>query len=348
MFVEFKVHMKFDPALHVKNITPLPVFRLDSWGWRVVCPEQPARDFRFLLRHRLARLSSDQPVTIMVHGGGFSPFSNRADGQATIYARHLGPKRWQSRSWPMRFASASVSVDETLVIGFGWNAVRSEILSGPNNAALFDATTAEAENLAKLVNTLAEAGNRRPINIVCHGLGARIVMQSFQYLSSNHISRVVILSGHEFSANTLTALSQPNTKQTQFYNMRSSATRLVDHRANAEMPKSGPKDRLIALGFPFQRHNWIDLETSQYDQRRQIMRGASLPILRRRFCKWSFGPDRAIDDLITRIIHNAPNTSVQTIRDRLFAVQPAPEDDKTGFLRRHFAIMSLLRRRKAW
>jgi hypothetical protein len=157
----------------------------------------------------------------------------------------------------------------------------------------------------------------------------------------------VIFTGHEFSANTLTALSQINTKKTQFYNLLSSATRQVDHRANTEMPKSGPKDRLIALGFPFRRHNWVDIETSRYEQRRQIMRGASLPILRKRFCKWSFGPDGAIDDLITRIIHRAPNTSVQSIRDRLFITKPAPEEDETGFLRRHFAIMSPLRRRRA-
>jgi hypothetical protein len=339
--------MKFDPALHTKNTHPLPVFRVDSWGWRIVCPEQPARDFRFLLCHRLARLSRDQPVTIMVHGSGFSPFSNRADGQATIYARHLGPERWQTRCWPMRFASASVLPQDALMIGFGWNAIKSEVLSGPNNAALFEAATGEAKNLAILVNTLADAGNGRPINIVCHGLGARIIMRCFQHLTSNHINRVVIMSGHEFSANTLTALSHPNAKMTQFYNMRSSATYMADQRANADMPKSGPKDRLIALGFPFQRHNWLDVDTSRYDQRRQIMRGSSLPILRNRFCKWSFGPDRAIDDLIARIIHNAPNTSVKIFRDRLFELEPATEDHQSRYLWHLFHTLSPLRRRKA-
>lgn len=84
--------MKFDTALHSKATHPLPVFRIDSWGWRIVCPDQPVRDFKFMLRHRLAGMERDLPVTIMVHGGGFSPFSNRADSQMTIYARHLGQK----------------------------------------------------------------------------------------------------------------------------------------------------------------------------------------------------------------------------------------------------------------
>jgi hypothetical protein len=339
--------MKFDTALHSKTIHPLPVFRIDSWGWRIVCPDQPARDFKFLLRHRLARMEPNQPVTIMVHGGGFSPFSNSADGQMTIYARHLGPAKWQSRAWPMRFASIGIAHQGNMAIAYGWDAIKTDLLSGPNNAALFEAAEQEAANLATLINAIREIEADRVVNIICHGLGARIVIQCFQYLTGNHLNRVVIMAGHEFSANTLTALSRKNTKGTQFYNLLSGATRLMDHRANAEMPKSGPKDRLIALGFPFQRHNWIDIETSLNEQRRQIMRGASLPFVRKRFCRWCFGPDRAIDDLITRIIHNAPNTSVQTIRDRLFVTKPAPEDDEAGFLRRHFAIMSPLRRRRA-
>jgi hypothetical protein len=339
--------MKFDPALHAKSTCPLPVFRIDSLGWRVVCPEQPARDFKFLMRHRLARLPRDKPVTLMVHGGGFSPFSNRADGQMTIFARHLGAERWQTRSWPLRFASASADKHGCLAISYGWDAIKPALLSGPNNAELFDAALKEATNLASVINAVREIDESRVINIVCHGLGARIVMRCFQHLTGQHVNRVVILAGHEFSASTLTALSQKNAKNTQFYNMLSGATSQLDHRANAEMPKSGPKDRMIALGFPFQRHNWLDIATSRYEQRRQIMRGASLPMLRKRFCKWSFGPDRAIDDLITRIIHNAPKTSVQTLRARLLVVQPAPEDDESGFLRRHFAIMSPLRRRKA-
>ena len=339
--------MKFDPALHTKSNHPLPTFHIDSWGWRIVCPEQPARDFKFLLRHRIARLSPNQPVTIMVHGSGFSPYSNRADGQATIFARHLGAGNWQNRSWPQRFASLGTPDYSCLAITYGWDAIKSAILSGPNNAALYDAAAQEAQNLATVINTLHEIDTHRPINIICHGLGARIVMGSFQYQTGNHVNRVVILAGHEFSATTLTTLSQKNTKKTQFYNLLSDVTRQVDHRANAEMPKSGPKDRLISLGFPFQRHNWVDIETSQYPQRRKIMRGSSLPIIRKHFCKWCFGPDRAIDDLITRIIHDAPKTSVQTIRDRLFLLKPAPEDDETGFLRRHFAFMSPLRRRRA-
>ena len=343
----FMVCMKFDPALHAKSAHPMPTFRIDSWGSRIVCPEQPARDFKFLLRHRLARMTTEQPVTIMVHGSGFSPFSNRADAQMTIFARHLGPERWQQRSWPQRFASMGIPEQGSLAITYGWDAIKSEILSGPNNAALFDAAAQEAENLAKLINAVHEIDPRRVTNVICHGLGARIVISSLQYLTGNHLNRVVILAGHEFSATTLTTLSQKQTKKTQFYNLLSDATRQSDHRANAEMPKSGPKDRLISLGFPFQRHNWIDIDTSQYAQRRKIMRGSNLPKLRRHFCKWCFGPDRAIDDLITRIIHNAPTTSVQTIRDRLFLVKPAPEDDETSFLRRHFAFMSPLRRRRA-
>lgn len=339
--------MKFDTALHSKATHPLPVFRIDSWGWRLVCPDQPVRDFKFMLRHRLAGMERDLPVTIMVHGGGFSPFSNRADSQMTIYARHLGPKKWQSRAWPMRFSSIGIAHQGNMAIAFGWDAIKTELLSGPNNAALFEAAEQEAANLATLINAIKEIEADRIVNIICHGLGARIVMQCFQYLTGNHLNRVVIMAGHEFSANTLTALSQSNTKGTQFYNLLSGATRLMDHRANAEMPKSGPKDRLIALGFPFQRHNWIDVKTSQNEQRRQVMRGTSLPILRKRFCKWCFGPDRSIDDLITRIIHNAPNTSVQTIRDRLFVAKPAPEDDQTGFLRRHFRIMAPMRQRRA-
>jgi hypothetical protein len=339
--------MKFDPALHVKTKQPLPVFRIDSWGWRVVCPEQPARDFKFLLRHRLSRLPRDRSVTFMVHGGGFSPFSNRADGQMTIFARHLGAERWQKRSWPLRFASTHVEKRGSMAIAYGWDAIKPALLSGPNNAELFETASRESENLASAINAVHEIDKTRVINVICHGIGARIVMNTFKHLTGAHINRVVILSGHEFSANTLTAISQENVKRTQFYNLLSAATRQIDHRANAEMPKSGPKDRLIALGFPFQRHNWLDIKTSRHDQRHQIMRGSTLPMLRNRFCKWSFGPDHAIDDLIARVIHDAPNTSVQTLRDRLFIVQPAPEDDESGFLHRHFAIMSPLRRRKA-
>jgi len=339
--------MKYDPELKITNTRPLPVFRIASWGWRLVCPEQPARDFRLLLRHRLARLSGNNPVTIMVHGGGFSPFSHRSDAQETLFSRHMGPERWQSRSWLKRFAATNLSSNETLAITFAWNGIRSEILSKPNHGAMFDAATAEVAKFGSLVNELALIDPDRPINIICHGLGARIVMQCFHHLSGPHVDKIIILAGHEFCADTLSAISHKHAKRTQFFNIRSPATLKMDRRADAELPKSGPKDQLLALGFPFHRPNWVDFDTARTTPSKPRTGWFKTPGFKRRFCKWSFGPERAIDDMIARIIHNAPNTSVQHIRDRLFTRQIIPKvnDAKPRF--GYFVLMSPLRRRKA-
>jgi hypothetical protein len=340
--------MKHDPNLHIRTNTPMSVFRVDSWGWRLVCPEQPARDYRQLLRHRLASLTDKRAITVMVHGAGFSPFSRRADAQGTLYARQMIPVRWQSRAWPTRFSNAYMQSSEYLAIGFGWNAMDNAVLSKPNNQNLFDAAQTEAPNLATFINELSAMSEGRDINIVCHGLGARVVIQSFEHMKPNALSRVVILGGHEFSTNTLTALGEPAAKGVSFYNIRSDRLFASDQRANAEMPKSGPKDQVLALGFLFQRHNWVDIDTSHNAQRLQLLPGANLPVLRRPNCKWSFGPDIATDDLIARICHCAINTSVQSMKDRIFANQEQPDNGEFGFLKRHSAILSPLRRRRAW
>lgn len=340
--------MKHDQNLHIRKNNPMSVFRVDSWGWRLVCPDQPARDFKQLLRHKLAQLPDKRAITVMVHGAGFSPFSNRADAQTTLYARKMAPARWQARSWPARFSNAYMHADECLAIGFGWNATDKALFSKPNNQNLFDAARNEAPNLAVLINALHEIAPNQDINVICHGLGARVVMQSFEHIKKAALSRVIILGGHEFSTNTLTALGEPAAKGVSFYNIRTNQLFATDQRANAEMPKSGPKDQVLALGFLFQRHNWVDIDTSHNAQRLQLLPATNLSVLRRRCCRWSFGPDRATDDLIARIAHCAVNTSVQSIKDRIFANMEQPDNGEFSFLQRHSALLSPLRRRKAW
>lgn len=339
--------MKFDPITHTTALNPLPTFRINSWGWRIVCPEQPARDYRELLRHRLARLRGNRPIILMVHGGGFSPFADGADAQATVYARHMASTRWEHRAWPARFAPRNIETGECLALPYGWHATDSAILSKPNNCALFEKAGREGRNLAEVINAIRPICGDRKIHILCHGLGARVVMQCFEDLCSAIVERVVILGGHEFNANTLTALGTPAARKAWFYNIRSDCQVMVDLRADAEMPKSGPKDQLIANGFVFQRRNWVDLNMSVRDQRLAFLRGAPARTSPNAQCSWSFGPERWVDEFVTRILYSAPDTEIATLKERLKQIRPNAKLRDAGFLHRHFAVLSPLRARKA-
>lgn len=341
------MHMKFDPSLKIINAQPLPVFRIDSWGWRLANPAQPARDYRQLLRHDLARTSGSKQIVIMVHGAGFSPFSRHSNAQRSLFSRFMAPDKWLDRSWPRRFAGTNCQSEPSLSIGYGWNAIDSSVLSKTNHRALYDAAGAEAINFAKFVANVKELAPNRDIHVVACGLGARVVVQSLQYLNDPVLNRVILLGAHEFSTATLTALSSRAAKGARFYNLRSDSLKLVDQRANSEFPKSGPKDQVLALGFLFQRNNWVDIATATPTHRSQVMRGASFKRSHKAICRWSFGNDRSVDDLITRILHDAPKTDIGHIKSSLNKVKPPVEDDPSTFLQRQFALLSPLRRRFA-
>gem|GEM_PF-2973026 len=348
----FCVLMKYDPSLYLNTIPPLPVFRIDRCGARLACPDQPARDYRQLLAPKLCQTASPQPIVVMIHGAGFSPQSRRANAQSTLYddARYndaCADQRWSRRSWPMRLVNGPGQSDPLMTVGYGWHAINSAFLSKPNHRALFDAARSEAGYFAQFINALALMSGPRDINIIAHGLGARVVLCSLEQVSATAIQRIILTDAHEFNSHALTALASTGAQQTQFYNLRSQALKKTDQRANVEYPKSGPKDQLLALGFMFQRSNWVDLDVSSELMRSKLLRGRMPATAVEKICRWSFGGDRAVDDLIARILNAAPETKVRDLQAKLDSVAPAPKRKHSNLSARLIAHVSPLRRRGA-
>lgn len=168
--------------------------------------------------------STRRRVAVMVHGSrlgvserhpGGGPAQDRDDPFNRVFAppgRSLGPV--QPESWlPLVGETDDFgSPIEDCAIGFGWDAEYESIgdyagLANATQFACLDMAPLAGRALATVLLSLL--GNNVPVDIISHGLGARVACQALRCLADEGIThlvqKVLYMQGAEFTADAIDA-----------------------------------------------------------------------------------------------------------------------------------------------
>lgn len=231
------------------------------------------------LAGHLAALPPGAPVVILVHGYTFSPFSGRLDPHCHILS--LQPqKRRRTLSWPRHLGFGRGKSDEGLCIAFGWEA-----------RGLFWSAYREAERagqaLAQLLDQIARLTDR-PVDILCHSLGARVALSGVANASAARIGRVILLAAAELQGPAAKCLLSPVGCRTEFINVISRENDLFDLALECLLLPFGRRRRALGDGLTSDAENWLDIQIDHAESLRALAGlGHRIPAPTRRICHWS-------------------------------------------------------------
>jgi pimeloyl-ACP methyl ester carboxylesterase len=180
------------------------------------------------------------PVTIMVHGYRFCPFSPDHDPHGHILS--LTPRKdcWKAVSWPRHLHLDRPGMG--LGIGFGWPATGAL----PRVAArAFDA----GRSLGRMIGTIHRARPDLPVHIVAHSLGARVALTALETAPPGVLSRMILMSGAEYRGAAERALSLPAAARCHVLNVTSRENAAFDLMFRLAVPPARALDRALSAGL---------------------------------------------------------------------------------------------------
>jgi len=269
-----------------------------------------------LLRGALAALPPGAPVVVMVHGRGYAPGHRAHCPHALLFtaARDGGPGR--ILSWPRRLGLAGSAIAERrgLAVGLGWNG-RGDIWTA---AAAAERTAPE---LARLVTLMRRLDPARPVDLVGHSLGARVILGALPRLHAGAVGRVILLAGAEFAARAEAALDTPAGRLAEVVNVLSRENDLFDWGFETALaPLSGRRALGAGLGH---LANAVDVQIDGRATARALARlGFRLAPPDLRVCHWSVYLRPGVFPLYRALIHQRDELTLDRLRA---ALGTAPE-----------------------
>ena len=220
------------------------------------------------------------PVVIMVHGFKYAPGHATECPHRQIFA--LAPERacFKVVSWPRGLGFDGQDAREGLAIGFGWNA-RGSLWHAYAEAARAGAA------LAQLVAALRQQAPHRPVHVVAHSFGARVVLSALSHLAPGALGRIILLAGAEFGHHATAALATPAGRTAEIINVTTRENDLFDALLEWLIPAPARGDRSLGLALA-SGPNVLTLQLDD-DRTLDVLRGAGFAIAPpvARICHWS-------------------------------------------------------------
>ena len=199
----------------------------------------------------LAALRPGAPVVVMVHGYRFSPSVHRHSPHRHILSLDPSPDFGKAVSWPRHLGFGRGEPSEGLAIAFGWEA-RGTLWRA------WAAAPCAGAGLAALVSLLRRLDPGRPVDLVAHSLGARVVLAALPRLSAGDIGRAVLLAAAELQATAAAAMDSPAGRAAEVMNVTTRENDLFDF--GLELLVAGGVRRGLGHGLPQPRASWVDLQ----------------------------------------------------------------------------------------
>ena len=309
------IAMKHDLSLHLSQNEEIGLIPVISKAGRVFDRRFPSRDVFQGIRKVAHNTPPDAPIIVMLHGQGFDPCIARVDPFRSIFAYDPYGDRirdyWRLQSWAHRFKCAP---QKSMMIGYGWQAHSTDFVMSANVNAVARNAVMEAQQFGAFVQRLNAITPQRPVHVIAHGMGAKLALRSLETTPKMRIKRLIMLNGQGLITDGLLAMNAKAGQKTEFYNIYERSTarlRFIDRHCE----KAGPIDHILALGFPFQRHRWVDIPLA--DRIGMFNLFKEHPKFSRRPCAKSFTAHFHGDALINSIAYGAIGSSVEAIKTKL-------------------------------
>ena len=189
------------------------------------------------------------PIIVMVHGYRFSPSTPAHDPFAHIMSPVRARPGLNALSWPRHLGFGRRDPMEGLGLAFGWEA-RGAFWSAHGRA------WHAGEALAEIVGALRQALPGRPVGVMAHSLGARVVLRAMRLMPEGSVRRVVLMSPAEHRGAARAAMASPAGRGAEVICVRSVENRVFDGLLQFLVPRPEP---VLGLGLPGQP-NWVDLD----------------------------------------------------------------------------------------
>jgi pimeloyl-ACP methyl ester carboxylesterase len=220
------------------------------------------------------------PIVVMLHGFKFAPGHVTACPHRHILSLDPPESCWKARSWPRELGFGTGRPDEGLAIAFGWQA-RGTIWQAYRRAE------AAGRALAELVLTLRRRAPHRPVHMLAHSLGARVVLSALPHLPAGSLGRAILLSGAEYGSRAAAALRSEAGATAEFLNVTSRENDLFDFMLERVIAPPERGDWTLGQRMP-QRPNTLTLQLD-HPETLEALAGAGFRIAppSGRVCHWS-------------------------------------------------------------
>lgn len=217
------------------------------------------------------------PIVAMIHGYRFSPGKGRHCPHDHILSFTPAPGDRKAVSWPRHLRLGAP--DAGLAIAFGWRA-RGSIWAAHAEAAQ------AARALAGLAALVRRIDPHRPIDVIAHSLGARVVLSALPQVDAGSFGRIILMAAAEFRDQAEAAVHSPAGRQADIVNVTSRENDMFDFCMETLL--SGGLDCSIGHGLANSHANWFDLQIDRPEVLAALASlGYRLAPTRNRVCHWS-------------------------------------------------------------
>ncbi|WP_135501803.1 alpha/beta hydrolase [Roseovarius aestuariivivens] len=219
------------------------------------------------------------PVIVMVHGYKFAPGHVRACPHRHILSLSPRPVR-TALSWPRGLGFGTGAAGEGLAIGFGWPA------RGTLGQAYGRASHAATE-LAHLIDQLHGHAPHRPVHLIAHSLGARVVLGALAQVRTAGARRIILLNAAEYALAAELALTSPAGRRAEVIHITSRENDLFDFLFERLIRPPARGARCLTEAFPT-LPNTLQIQIDHPAAQRQLARaGFDVSGTPSRVCHWS-------------------------------------------------------------